>query len=136
MSSSALSSRTTRSLAKDRKATVWPSPLIAGPMLRPLAAGGEVPAGWLVRASPAEQVVLEATTAQVLRTKMLSTPFKTLVARFDAADANATSGPEPVAIRLMLGDSLKAFAGVVPSRVETSRVEGVQLVAAVHVSRT
>ena len=106
-------------------------------MLRPLAAGGEVPAGWLVRASPGEQAVLElATTSQVLRTKMLSTPFKTLAARFEAADANATSGPEPVAIRFMLGDSLKAFAGVVPSRVETSRVEGVQLVAAVHVSRT
>src|ERR1700730_1655190 len=99
MSSRALVSRGTRSLAKERKATVWPSPLIAGATLGPFAAGGKLPAGWLTRARPGEQVVVEVgRTAQVLRTKMFSTPFATLAARFEAREAKAMNCPEPAAI--------------------------------------
>ena len=72
---------------------------------------------------------------------MFSTPFAAFAERFEASDANAISCPDPVLLWLMLGLSLKPFAGDVPLGVETRRVAGTQVVvvvvdANVHVSRT
>jgi len=72
----------------------------------------------LASTTPVVQVGI--TPRQVLRTKTFSTPF-TVLPRFEANDANAINWPEELA----LGCSLKPLAGVTPSGVDTSVVEGV-----------
>jgi hypothetical protein len=148
-----LVSRVTRLVAAEIKVTVWPSPLIAGTMLFPFDAVAKVPAGRLARAVRGVQaVVVVARSSQVLRTKMFSTPFWMFDDRFVALVAKAINSPtwhvEVVTVvtphSLRLGFSLSEFEGVVAfavvSGVETSFVEGVQLVTTVytslHVSRT
>ena len=88
------------------------------------------------------------TPLQVLRVKMFSTPFWTFAPKFVATDAKAMNWPVAQGVVevvehkvLMLGLSLNPFAGVVPSGVEMSWVEGVQdnssvTVVPVQVSRT
>jgi hypothetical protein len=71
----------------------------------------------LASTTPVVQVGI--TPRQVLRTKTFSTPF-TVPARFEANDENAMSCPEELA----LGCSLKPLAGVTPSGVDTSVVDG------------
>ena len=137
------------------KATAWPSPLIAGMMLSPFAAGGEDPAPWLAKAVRGVQaaVVLGRST-QVLRTKTFSIPLTTFGARFVAFEENAIRMPPgqvPVIVvvalhTLTLGFSLSVFAGVVAfadvSGVETSiglegvHVGGVVTTTPMHVSKT
>lgn len=117
----------------ERKVTLWPSPLIAGTMLAPSDGGGALPAGWLASVVPVVHVVVVETFKQLLRTKMFSTPFEMLSPRFDASDENAMNWPVEQPLnplhRLIVGCSFNAFAGVVPSEVETRIVEG-----AVHVT--
>ena len=77
-----------------------------------------MPLEMLASTTPVVQVGI--TPRQVLRTKTFSTPF-TVPPRFEASDENAMNWPEAFA----LGCSLKPLAGVIPSGVETSVVEGV-----------
>jgi len=106
-----------------------------------------LPAGWLASVVlVVHGVVTVSTFKQVLRTKMFSMPLDTLEPRFDASEENAMNWPvaqampPPVPHLLMVGCSFKAFAGVVPSGVETRIVEGAPQVkivlAPVQVSRT
>jgi len=63
-------------LAAERKPTAWPSALIEGALLLPLAGAGETPAGWLASATRGvHAVVVVGNARQVLRTKMFSIPF-------------------------------------------------------------
>lgn len=137
------------------KATAWPSPLMAGMILSPLAAGGEEPPAWLAKVVRGVQavVVLDRST-QVLRTKTFSMPLTTFGARFVAFEENAIRTPPghvPVVVvvalhTLRLGFSLSVFAGVVGladvSGVETSvglegvHVGGVVTTTLMHVSKT
>src|SRR5271155_2933582 len=85
---------------------------------------------------------------QALRTKIFSTPFEVIPAKFVASEENAIGWPfaHPAVVRtlphwLMLGFSLRPFAGVEPSGVEASRVVATQFAGAttttpVQVSRT
>lgn len=134
----------TRLCAVERNVTLWPSPLIAGTMLLPSEGGGALPAGWLARVVLVVQLVVLVMFKQLLRTKMFSMPFEILSPKFDARDENAMNWPvaqadNPVH-RLIVGCSFRAFAGVVPSEVETRIVEGAVQVtivlAPVQVSRT
>ena len=61
-----------------------------GAKLEALAGGGSVPAAWLARIVLAAQVVVMET--QVLRTKIVSTPFAVLALRLEAREAKATMG--------------------------------------------
>jgi len=92
-----------------------------------------VPLAMLARTTPVVQVGI--TPRQVLRTKTFSKPF-TVLARFEANDENAMNWPEELA----LGCSLRPLAGVMPSGVDTSVVEGVHwattMVTPRQVSRT
>ena len=92
-----------------------------------------VPAVMLESAKPVVQE--KVTPRQALRTKIFSTPLL-VFPRLEASDEKATYWPD----RLMLGCSLKPFAGVTPSAVDIRIVEGVQLtdvsVTPRHVSRT
>ena len=77
----------------------------------------------------AAQVVV--TETQVFRTYIFSTPFAVLRLRLEANEAKATIGAVLVPFSpalFMLGCSLIAFAGVVPSDVETRTVVAVQVV--------
>jgi len=100
-----------------------------GARLLPFKDGARLPAGWLATIVEVEQFA--APLMHVLRTNTFSIPFAVFAPRLEAADAKATNCPEV----LNDGRSASAFAGVVPSRVETREVEGVQLVAARQVSR-
>ena len=134
----------TRLFAKERKLTLWPSPLSEGTRLLPFEGDGALPAGWLAKVVLAVQVVVVVVkTRHVLRTKTFSTPLEMLRPRLFASEANATNCPVAQAPvppqRLTLGCSLKPFAGAVPSTVETRIVEGAgQVIVSVeiHVSRT
>ena len=136
------------------KATVWPSPLMAGMILSPFAAGGEEPPAWLANAVRGVQaVVVLGRSTQVLRTKTFSMPLTTFGARFVDFDENAIRTPPghvPVVVvvalhTLTLGFSLSVFAGVVGfadvSGVETSiglegvHVGGVVTATPMHVSK-
>ena len=75
------------------KATLWPSPLIAGTKLLPSEGGGALPAGWLASVVLVVQLVVLETFKQLLRTKMFSMPFEILRPRFDARDENAITSP-------------------------------------------
>jgi hypothetical protein len=116
-------------LENERKLTVCPSPLIDGARLLPFEEGDKLPAGWLATIVTGVQVVVML--MQVLRAKTFSIPFAVFAPRFDAAEAKAINWP----VELNEGRSANEFAGVTPSRVEASFVEGVQPVALKHVSR-
>jgi len=133
----------TRLLAEERKATVWQSELMAGIRLSPLACGGVVPKGTLARTVTVVQVVVTVAgkPRQVLRTKMFSTPLAVLETRLEAFEAKTTNSPtvdveETVALWPMLGYSLRALPGVVPSGVEIRVADGLQVVVVTprHVS--
>lgn len=79
-----------------------------------------MPAEMLESARPVVQEIV--TPRQLLRTKMFSTPLL-VFPKLEASDEKATNWPD----RLMLGCSLNPFAGVEPSVVDISVVEGVQL---------
>lgn len=152
MSGRPFESSPTRLFAAEINATEWPSPLMAGTMLSPFAAT-VAPAGWLANAvRGVHAVVPVGRSAQVLRTKMFSTPLVTFDARFVDFVENAIRTPPgqvPVSVvvalhTLTLGFSLKALAGVdafvVVSGVETSiglegvHVGGVVTTTLMHVS--
>lgn len=124
-------SRATRLFAEEMKLTTWPSALIDGATLLPLAGAGEAPAAMLERAMDGAQVLVPVVVAfvQVLRTKTFSRPLAAFAEKFEANDAKAMNCPSPCAEvpLLILGCSLKALAGVVPLAVETSVVEVAQL---------
>jgi len=75
----------TRSVEKEKKLTLWPSPLTEGMRLLPLEEGGEFPPAWLATMVVGAQAVV--IPRQVLRTKMFSTPLAVLPPRLDAREA-------------------------------------------------
>jgi hypothetical protein len=93
MSGELFASLATRSLANDKKVTVFPSGLTDGTRLLPFAGAGAAPAGMLASTVVGVQVavVLVVKFAQVLRTKIFSTPFCVFGEKFDATDAKATN---------------------------------------------
>ena len=88
-----------------------------------------MPAGWLATAVAVVQLVVML--RHVLRTNTFSIPFAVFAPRFDAVEAKATNCP----VVSNDGRSASALAGVLPSRVETRIVEGVQPVSLKQVSR-
>jgi len=137
MFESPLVGKATRLLEKERKLTLWPSPLMEGMRLLPFDEGGALPPGTLATAMPGAHVVV--VPRHVCRTNMFSIPFAVFAPRFEDRDAKATVAPMLSVLTLLrLGCSLMALPGVVPSAVETSVVDGVHavVVALRQVSRT
>lgn len=122
MSSSPLVSLVTKLFEKERNPTVWPSALTEGRRLAPFDGEGLVPCEMLAIARRGVQVV--TIDRHVLRANIFSTPF-VVFAKFDASEENATTW----ASALTLGCELAPLPGVVPSDVDTSAVEGVQVLS-------
>jgi hypothetical protein len=101
-------------------------------MLLPFEGSAATPLGALASVVFAEQATPLWTLRHVFLTKIFSTPV-TFDPRFVACVANATTGPEvhdvvefAAQFCPTLGFSLKPFAGVVPSTVDTRAVLGEQ----------